>query len=477
MLESLRKLGGVEWEIPIGYTPNMNVPGKFFLSDRLAAEVEEGAIQQLANVATMPGIVNYALAMPDIHWGYGFPIGGVAAFSPDHGVVSPGGVGFDINCGVRLIATPLREEEVDNRRELIERLFRAVPTGVGARSPQKLSIAEVKNLLVEGASWPVEHGFGMDADLHHCEQEGRMEEADTAHVSEKAIQRGVPQCGTLGSGNHFLEIQVAREIVDKDAAAIYGIAEGQICMMIHCGSRGLGHQVCTDHLKTLEQAMKKYRIDLPDRQLACAPLHSSEGEAYFSAMAAAANYAWANRQMIMHNARTVVADLYGVDYGEMNLIYDVAHNVAKFEEHLVDGRRVELCVHRKGATRAFGPDRPEVPQAYRATGQPVIIPGSMGTSSYLLKGTQIAMEKSFGSTCHGAGRVLSRSRAKKQFRGSTLKQELEQKHIVIRAASNAVIAEEAPGAYKPSDEVVRVVDAAGLSRVVARLEPLGVIKG
>ncbi|HDR73284.1 MAG TPA: RtcB family protein [Methanoculleus sp.] len=477
MLESLRKLGGVEWEIPIGYTPNMNVPGKFFLSDRLAAEVEEGAIQQLANVATMPGIVNYALAMPDIHWGYGFPIGGVAAFSPDHGVVSPGGVGFDINCGVRLIATPLREDEFDNRRELIERLFRAVPTGVGARSPMKLAVSELKQLLVEGASWAVEHGFGMDADLLHCEQEGRMEEADIAHVSEKALQRGIPQCGTLGSGNHFLEIQVAREIVDRDAAAAYGIAEGQICMMIHCGSRGLGHQVCTDHLKVLEQATKRYGIDLPDRQLACAPLHSSEGEAYFSAMAAAANYAWANRQMIMHTARTVVADLYGVDYGEMHLVYDVAHNVAKFEEHLVDGRRVELCVHRKGATRAFGPDRPEVPQAYRATGQPVIIPGSMGTSSYLLKGTEIAMEKSFGSTCHGAGRVLSRSRAKKQYRGSTLKKELEQRHIVVRAASDAVIAEEAPGAYKPSDEVVRVVDAAGLSRVVARLEPLGVIKG
>lgn len=477
MLEDLRKLGGVEWEIPIGYTPHMKVPGKFFLSDRLAAEVDEGAIQQLANVATMPGIVKYALAMPDIHWGYGFPIGGVAAFSLDNGVISPGGVGFDINCGVRLVTTPIREEDFDNRRELIERLFRAVPTGVGARTPHKLSRSELEKVLIEGASWVVEHGYGMQEDLVHCEQGGRMEEADAAHVSEKAIQRGIPQCGTLGSGNHFLEIQAAREILDVEAAETFGIAEGQICMMIHCGSRGLGHQVCTDHLKTLESSTKKYQIDLPDRQLACAPLQSKEGEAYFAAMAAAANYAWANRQMIMHNARNVFTELYGIDYEEMKLIYDVAHNVAKFEEHLVDEKRVELCVHRKGATRAFGPDRPEVPLEFRATGQPVIIPGSMGTSSYLLKGTQTAMEKSFGSTCHGAGRVLSRTRAKKQFKGATLKKELSEKHIIIRAASNAVIAEEAPGAYKPSDEVVRVVDEAGLSRVVARLEPLGVIKG
>jgi tRNA-splicing ligase RtcB len=477
MIEGLRKLGGVEWEVPIGYTPHMKVPGKFYLSDRLAAMVEEGAIQQLANVATMPGIVKYALAMPDIHWGYGFPIGGVAAFSLENGVISPGGVGFDINCGVRLVTTPLEERDFDKRRELIERLFRAVPTGVGARSSLKLSGHELKDLLVDGASWAVEHGFGTEEDLVRCEQSGRMDEADAAHVSEKAVQRGTPQCGTLGSGNHFLEIQVVREVVDAEAAATFGIAEGQICMMIHCGSRGLGHQVCTDHLKTLEAATKKYQIELPDRQLACAPLQSEEGGAYFAAMAAAANYAWANRQMIMHNARNVIASLYGVDYEEMRLVYDVAHNVAKFEEHLVDEKRVQLCVHRKGATRAFGPDRPEVPPEYRATGQPVIIPGSMGTSSYLLKGTRTAMEKSFGSTCHGAGRVLSRTQAKKRFKGATLKKELSEMNIVIRAVSNAVIAEEAPEAYKPSDEVVRVVDAAGLSRIVARLEPLGVIKG
>jgi tRNA-splicing ligase RtcB len=477
MLEGLKKLGGVEWEIPIGYTPHMNVPGKFFLSDRLAAGVEEGAIQQLANVATMPGIVKYALAMPDIHWGYGFPIGGVAAFSLENGVISPGGVGFDINCGVRLATTPLREEDFDKRRELIERLFHAVPTGVGARSSLRLSHPELENMLFEGASWAVEHGYGMEEDLVHCEQGGKMDEADAAHVSEKARQRGIPQCGTLGSGNHFLEIQVVREIVDAKAAAAFGIAEGQICMMIHCGSRGLGHQICTDHLKTLEAATKKYGIHLPDRQLACAPLHSVEGEGYFAAMAAAANYAWANRQMIMHNARNVFASLYGVEYEEMRLVYDVAHNVAKFEDHSVDGANVRLCVHRKGATRAFGPERNEVPTEYRAIGQPVIIPGSMGTSSYLLKGTRTAMEKSFGSTCHGAGRVLSRTQAKKRFRGSTLKKELSGKNIVVRAASNAVIAEEAPEAYKPSDEVVRVVDAAGLSQIVARFEPLGVIKG
>ena len=477
MLEGLKKLGGVEWEIPIGYTQHLNVPGKFFLSDRLAAEIEEGAIQQLANVATMPGIVNYALGMPDMHWGYGFPIGGVAAFSHENGVISPGGVGFDINCGVRLITTPVHEEDFDNRRELIERLFRAVPTGVGARTSHKLSGSELKEVLIEGASWAVEHGFGIEEDLVRCEQGGKMEEANPEHVSEKALQRGIPQCGTLGSGNHFLEVQVARELIDAEAADAFGIAEGQICMMIHCGSRGLGHQVCTDHLKTLEASTKKYEIDLPDRQLACAPLHSKEGEAYFAAMASAANYAWANRQMIMHNARNVFAELYGVEYEEMKLIYDVAHNVAKFEDHLVNEKRMELCVHRKGATRAFGPERSEIPPEFRAVGQPVIIPGSMGTSSYLLKGTRTAMEKSFGSTCHGAGRLLSRTKAKKQFRGTALQKELAEKHIVIRAASKSVIAEEAPGAYKPSDEVVRVVDEAGLSNVVARLEPLGVIKG
>lgn len=477
MLEGVRRIGNMEWEIPIGYTQGMRVPGRFFLSERLFETLEEGAVRQLANVATMPGIINHSLAMPDIHWGYGFPIGGVAAFDMENGVISPGGVGFDINCGVRLIATPLKEEELGKRRELIERLFRAVPTGVGARSTLRLSESDLKEMLEQGAAWSVGHGYGLENDLARCEQQGCMEQADAAQVSQKALQRGMPQCGTLGSGNHFLEIQVVREIMDEEAARVFGLEKGQVCFMIHCGSRGLGHQICTDHLKVLGKATRKYEIELPDRQLACAPITSPEGKAYFGAMAAAANYAWANRQMIMHWARQVFCELYGVEYGDMHLVYDVAHNVAKIEEHMVDGRNVVCCVHRKGATRAFGPGSADVSAEYRDTGQPVLIPGSMGTSSFLLKGTATAMEKTFGSTCHGAGRVMSRSAAKKKWRGSVLQEDLGKKGIVVRAVSNAGIAEEAPGAYKPSEEVVRVVHEAGLSLRVARFEPLGVIKG
>jgi tRNA-splicing ligase RtcB len=477
MQEGIVRISAFEWEIPVGFTPDMRVPGRFFLSEDLAATLEDGSIQQLANVATLPGIVKYALAMPDIHWGYGFPIGGVAAFDMETGIISPGGVGFDINCGVRMIATPLTENELTQRRELLERLFNAVPVGVGARSKLKLSNRELEDMLERGAAWAVENGFGLEADIPRCEQQGRMEQADPGQVSAKARQRGMPQCGTLGSGNHFLEIQVVRDVIDENAARQFGITEGQICFMIHCGSRGLGHQVCTDHLKVLGAATKKYDITIPDRQLACAPIHSSEGKAYFGAMASAANYAWANRQMILHWSRKVFEDLYGISYDEMPLIYDVAHNVAKIEEHTIDGKTRTLCVHRKGATRAFGPGRPEIPPEYRDIGQPVIIPGSMGTSSYLLVGTPTAMQKTFGSTCHGAGRVLSRTAAKKKYRGSALKEELKEKGIEIRAISNAGIAEEAPGAYKPSEEVVRVVHEAGLSRKVVRLEPLGVIKG
>jgi tRNA-splicing ligase RtcB len=477
MVEGIKRIGDVEWEVPIGYTPNMRVPGRFFLSEALYTTLDEGSVQQLANVATMPGIIKYSLAMPDIHWGYGFPIGGVAAFDMEQGVISPGGVGFDINCGVRLISTPLREEDLHSRRELIERLFKAVPTGVGARSTLRLSGKDLEEMMEQGAAWAVEHGFGQEEDLPRCEQHGCMEQADAAKVSTKACQRGMPQCGTLGSGNHFLEIQVAREIMDEQAARAFGISEGQICFMVHCGSRGLGHQVCTDHLKLLGAATKKYKIELPDRQLACAPLTSPEGKDYFGGMAAAANYAWANRQMIMHWARKVFVDLYGIEYKDMHLIYDVAHNVAKIEEHTIDGTTRTCCVHRKGATRAFGPGSPDIPSEFREIGQPVLIPGSMGTSSYLLKGTSTAMEKTFGSTCHGAGRVLSRTAAKKRWRGAALKEELKRRGIVIKAKSNAGIAEEAPEAYKPSEEVVRVVHRAGLSLEVARFEPLGVIKG
>lgn len=477
MLPGIHRTGEFEWQVPVGYVPGMRVPGVFFLSDALAATLEAGAVQQLANVATMPGIVNWSLAMPDIHWGYGFPIGGVAAFSHDEGVISPGGVGFDINCGVRLLSTPLTETDLVKRRELVERLFRAVPTGVGGKSTLRLSAHELDGMLTEGSAWAVRQGYGIDEDVLMCEQEGCMREADPAHVSQKARQRGMPQSGTLGSGNHFLEIQAVREVYDEKAARAFGIYPGQVCIMIHCGSRGLGHQVCTDHLSTLEAATKRYKITLPDRQLACAPLDSLEGKAYFGAMAASANYAWANRQVIMHYTRKVMQDLYGIPYEEMHLVYDVAHNVAKFEEHTVSGSRMKVCVHRKGATRAFGPGAPDIPTRYASTGQPVIIPGSMGSPSFLLHGTHTAMEKSFGSTCHGAGRVMSRTQAKKRMTGKEVRDALGKEGIIVRAPSDAAIADEAPGVYKPSTEVVRVVHEVGISRLVARLEPLGVIKG
>jgi tRNA-splicing ligase RtcB len=477
MFPGIKRLTPFEWEVPVGYIPGMRVPGRFFLSDELAVTLEEGAVQQLANVATMPGIVKNSLAMPDIHWGYGFPIGGVAAFSIDDGVISPGGVGFDINCGVRILTTPLSEKDLTKKRELIERLYNAVPTGVGAKSTLRLSQKELDGMLTGGARWAVRQGFGMESDLVHCEEQGAMAGADPAAVSTKARQRGMPQSGTLGAGNHFLEIQAVREIFQDEVAAAFGLTPGQVCVMIHCGSRGLGHQVCTEHLKVLEGATKRYGISLPDRQLACAPVTSPEGRAYFGAMAASSNYAWANRQVIMHMVRQVFSETFHIPYEDMSLVYDVAHNVAKMEEHIVDGRRMKLCVHRKGATRAFGPGAPDLPSEYAPWGQPVIIPGSMGTPSYLLHGTRGAMERTFGSTCHGSGRVMSRTRAKKELTGKEVRDALAAEGIIVRAPHEGAIADEAPSVYKPSAEVVRVVDSAGISGLVAKLVPLGVIKG
>ncbi len=478
MIEGVKRTGINEWEVPVGYIPGMRVPGRFFLSEALGAILEAGAIQQLANVATMPGILKNSLGMPDIHWGYGFPIGGVAAFSLDEGVISPGGVGFDINCGVRLISTPLGQKDVAGRNDLIDELFRAVPTGVGAKSSSlKGSAKSLEGMMVQGARWAVDNGFGTSRDLTRCEENGCMKAADSRAVSVKAKQRGIPQGGTLGSGNHFLEIQVVSEVYDAPAAKAFGLASGQVCCMIHCGSRGLGHQICTDHLKVMEAAIRKYKIILPDRQLACTPLTSPEGKAYFGAMAAAANYAWANRQMITHTARQVLSRRFGIAYEEMPLVYDVAHNVAKFEEHNVDGKRTNVCVHRNGATRAFGPGEPDLPADLEDIGQPVIIPGSMGTSSYVLRGTAVAMERTFGSTCHGAGRVMSRSQAKKQLNGKEVAADLARRGILVRAPHENAIADEAPAVYKPSDEVVGVVHDVGISRLVARLSPIGVIKG
>ncbi len=477
MIEGIEKKDDVLWEIKKGFVPDMRVPARFYLSEALMETLETGAVTQLANVAALPGIVRYSLAMPDIHWGYGFPIGGVAAFDMEEGIISPGGVGFDINCGVRLISTPLHAKDIGKIKELVNILFDTVPTGVGTKAQQSFSAKQLDEIMLNGAKWAVDEGMGTKDDLVRCENSGCMKEADTEFVSKKAVQRGMPQCGTLGSGNHFLEIQTAAEIMDAEAAEKFGVSKDSICIMIHCGSRGLGHQVCTDHLKDIEAATKKYKIRIPDAQLSCAPVNSPEGRAYFGAMAASANYAWANRQIITHMVREVFSRFCRIDYEELKLVYDVSHNVAKFEEHSVDGAKKTLCVHRKGATRAFGPGCDDIPRELSGIGQPVIIPGSMGTSSYLLKGTAEAMEKTFGSTCHGSGRVFSRSKAKKDLSGLEIKENLEKRGIYVKATSNNVIAEESPDAYKSSSEVVSVVHRAGLSLEVARLEPLGVIKG
>lgn len=477
MIDKAEYLSDNEWEIKQGYVPKMRVPSRFFLSKELAGSLEEGALNQLANVATLPGILKYSLGMPDIHWGYGFPIGGVGAFDLEDGVISPGGVGFDINCGVRLIATPLCEDDLKDKKGLIEELFEAVPTGVGAKSPIRLSQNDLTSILEGGAKTAVELGYGCEDDVYRCEENGAMEGAAADKVGKKARLRGIPQCGTLGSGNHFLEIQRVDEIADENLAKTFGVEKDRICIMIHCGSRGLGHQVCTDHLQVLESAVKKYNIEINDKQLACAPLDSPQGEDYFGAMAASANYAWANRQIITHIVREIFVKRFGISYDEMKLVYDVAHNVAKFEEHVVNNEKKTVCVHRKGATRAFGPGRSEIIKEYRDVGQPVIIPGSMGTPSYLLAGTDLAMEKTFGSTCHGAGRLKSRSSAKKGLSGEEVAAGLLKSGIVVRAPNPAAIAEEAPSVYKPSSEVVKTVHDAGISKIAAKLMPLGVIKG
>jgi len=438
--------------------------------------VEPGTVDQVANVATLPGIVKYSMAMPDAHLGYGFPIGGVAAFWEDGGIISPGGVGFDINCGVRLLCSDLLAEAVQPRiNTLIDALFQAIPSGLGATGRLHATDQQLTEAFISGARWAVEEGYGFEADLTHCEESGGMAGADPEQVSLKARKRGRPQLGTLGSGNHFLEIQRVEEIYDPDVARQFGLFKGQITVMIHCGSRGAGHQICTDHLDVLSRAVRKYKIDIPDKQLACAPLGSPEARQYFGGMVCAANYAWANRHIIAHWTREVFEKYF--PGSRLDLVYDVAHNVAKIEEHNVDGKRERLYVHRKGATRAFGPSRSEVPAAYRSVGQPVIIPGSMGTSSYVLCGSDAALDLTFGSACHGAGRVMSRSQALRQFTGKSVKAALDREGIVVKATSPGMLAEEAPQVYKPSGDVVDVVHNLGIATRVARLVPLGVSKG
>ncbi len=476
----LHRTGPWTWELPA--TGGMRVPGRIYGDESLIDGLSgDGSLTQVANVAHLPGILCCSLAMPDIHFGYGFPIGGVAAFDAAEGIVSPGGVGYDINCGVRLLATDLHRTDLEGRIEpLMDQLFRDIPSGVGSKGAiPKLPRKEMEQLLVEGAGWVVKRGYGSRADLDHTEDSGALPDADPAAVSERAYARGQDQVGTLGSGNHFLEVQTVDEIFDRETAAAYGLHEDQVTLMIHCGSRGLGYQVCDDYLATMAEASRRYGIDLPDRQLVCAPVTSREGRSYLAAMACAANYAWANRQMIMHLVEEALLRALRISPKELGLrlVYDVAHNIAKLETHSLDGRPVNACVHRKGATRAFGPERPEVPADYRLVGQPVLIPGDMGTASFVCKGTAQALAQTFGSTCHGAGRVMSRSQALRQAKGRSIARELAGAGIVVRSQGQKTLAEEMPEAYKDVEQVVSVMEGAGVSPKVARLRPLGVVKG
>jgi tRNA-splicing ligase RtcB len=460
----------------------MRVPGLVFSDEQMLRHIQdEQSLEQVANVAFLPGIVGRSLAMPDIHWGYGFPIGGVAATRVDDGVISPGGVGFDINCGVRLLRTDLTEMEVKPKiGRLLADLFVNVPSGLGSEGKIKLKGKEMDKLLLKGAGWAVAAGYGEAEDLEFTEEHGCLEGADPDKVSVKAKTRGTPQSGTLGSGNHFLEVQVVDEIFDARIAQAFGIEQkGQILILIHTGSRGLGHQVCDDYLKTMVIAVRNYGIELPDRQLACAPVNSPEGQSYLAAMDCAANYAWANRQCITHWTRESFSKVLGKSPRElgMRLVYDVAHNIAKIERHQVEGKELTVCVHRKGATRAFPAGHPDVPRAYRKVGQPVLIPGDMGRYSYVAVGTEKAMEETFGSTCHGAGRAMSRSAAKKSISGADIAADLAAKGIAFQVASIASLSEEAPAAYKDVADVIHITDAAGISPRVIKARPIGVIKG
>jgi tRNA-splicing ligase RtcB (3'-phosphate/5'-hydroxy nucleic acid ligase) len=478
----VHKIDDQRWEIRRSYREGMQVPGLIYASEKMLGQIwEDKACQQVVDVSFLPGIVGNSLAMPDIHWGYGFPIGGVAATRVRDGVVSPGGVGFDINCGVRLLRTNLSQEEIKPQIEkLIYALFSNVPSGLGSEGKLRISEKEMQKALQKGAGWAVEKGMGESEDLVFTEESGCLAGADPDKVSEKAKKRGLPQLGTLGSGNHFLEIQVVDQIYDQETARAMGILEtGQVLVLIHTGSRGLGHQICDDYIRVMGTAVNKYGINLPDRQLACAPVQSPEGKDYLAAMACAANYAWANRQCITHWVRESFIQVLGKSPRELGLeqIYDVAHNIAKIETHMQDGKNQSLCVHRKGATRAFPKGHPDLPAMYRNIGQPVLIPGDMGRYSYIAVGTEIAMKETFGSTCHGAGRLQSRSAAKKGLRGSDIAYKLAQRGILVKCDSLGALAEESSESYKDVADVIDVTEKAGISRKIARAIPLGVIKG
>ncbi|MCX5726653.1 MAG: RtcB family protein [Candidatus Saganbacteria bacterium] len=476
------KIDDFRWKIKKSYKEGMRVDAVIYANDAMLEHIfADNAHVQVVNVACLPGIIGNSLAMPDIHLGYGFAIGGVAAFDPDAGgIISPGGVGYDINCGVRVLRTGLKHSDIQPKiKDIVYKMASDIPSGVGSKGAIKLSEKEMNNVLVDGAKWAVGQGYGEPSDFKHTEEEGAMPGADPEAVSERAKERGFPQVGTLGSGNHFAEVQVVDEIFDEDMASTFGLEKDAITIMVHSGSRGLGHQVCTDFISTMRRAAAKYNITLPDQQLCCAPINSPEGKEYFGAMAAAANFAWANRQMLMHWTIEAFGKALGGSRKSLgiSLIYDVAHNIAKMEKHKVAGKEKLLCVHRKGATRAFPAGRVEIPEDYRETGQPVLIPGDMGRYSFILVGTERAMQETWGSVCHGAGRLMSRAAATRNFNVDELLSELESKGIIVRSASRKGLIEEAPGAYKDVREVVDVVSGAGLAKKVARMRPLGVIKG
>ena len=478
----LEKIDEYRWRIPKSHMQGMRVDGIVYANEKLLRQAKsDEALKQVANVAHLPGIVKYSLAMPDLHWGYGFVIGGVAATDPHaDGVVSPGGIGYDLNCGVRLVRTNLDIKQLRGKtKRLVGKLFDNIPCGVGSSGRIRLSVQEEKEMLTKGSRWAIEHDYGHFEDLQFTEANGFLAFADSDAPSKRALERGKNQLGTLGSGNHFLEVQVVDRVLYREAADVMGLSEGQICVMIHTGSRGFGYQVCDEHVKTWIEVSRKYGINLPDRQLAAAPINSREGKDYIAAMACGANYAWNNRQCIMHWVRQVFTAFFDASEDELGLelVYDVAHNIGKFEKHLVDGVERELFVHRKGATRAFPAGHPEIPEKYRKIGQPVLIPGDMGTASYVLVGSPSAMEQTWGTTCHGAGRMLSRRKAVELTKGRAIAENLEKQGIFVRAEGRRTLHEEVPEAYKDVDEVVKVVDAAGLSRRVARLRPVGVIKG
>jgi tRNA-splicing ligase RtcB len=480
-LSDLKQINPFEWEIPRSYRADMRVPVRIFATRQLLEDIKDDkSLEQAANAATLPGLVGQVVVMPDVHQGYGFPIGGVAATALPHGVISPGAIGYDINCGVRLLASPIELEEArPYLSELATALDRYCPSGVGTKGHLRITNQELDRVCREGSRWALKQGYATEADLRRTEEDGCLDGADPDQISPRAKERGRPQIGTLGAGNHFIEVDVVDQVLYPEAAEVMGLREGFLAVQIHCGSRGFGHQICTDYVKDFQQAVRRYGIELPDRELVCAPLDSPEGKAYMGAMRGAANYAFTNRQVLAHFARKAFEETLAgkVSNWHLHQVYDIAHNMGKVETHRVGGVQVEVCVHRKGATRAFGPGFEGLPVEYRPFGQPVLVPGSMGTASWVLVGTQGSMERSFGSTCHGAGRMMSRSQAKKTIWGEELRKELEARGIQIRAGSMAGLAEEAPQAYKDVDAVVETVSEAGIARKVARLRPVAVIKG